>query len=84
MGANITTFIDTLLAAVVLDAPRAVTVVVVQMVLTAATSLVVLVALYRPYQSAILGLAHRLTANRQSFAVFLIALFLIPGVLLAV
>jgi len=84
MGANITTFIDTLFAAVILDAPRAVTVVVVQMVLTAAVSLVVLVLLYQPYQQAILGLARRLTASRRSFAAFLIAIFIVPGVLLAV
>ena len=84
MGANITTFIDTLFAAVILDAPRAVTVVVVQMVLTTAVSLVVLVLLYQPYQRAILGLARRLTANRRSFAAFLVAIFLVPGVLLAV
>jgi hypothetical protein len=84
MGANITTFIDTLFAAVVLDAPRAVTVVVVQMVMTTAISLIVLVALYQPYQNSILGLAHRITANRRSFATFLIAIFIVPGVLLAV
>ena len=84
MGANITTFIDTLFAAVVLDAPRAVTVLVVQMALTAAVSLVVLVLLYRPYQAAILGLAHRLTANRRNFAAFLAAIVLVPGVLLVV
>ena len=84
MGANITTFIDTLFAAVILDAPRAVTVVVVQMVLTTAVSLVVLLLLYQPYQRAILGLARRLTANRRSFAAFLVAIFLVPGVLLAV
>ena len=84
MGANITTFIDTLFAAVILDAPRAVTVVVVQMVLTTAVSLVVLVLLFQPYQRVILGLARRLTANRRSFAAFLAAIFLVPGVLLAV
>lgn len=84
MGANITTFIDTLFAAVVLDAPRAVTVVVVQMAMTTAVSLAVLVFLYKPYQTAILGLAHRLTANRRSFAAFLTAIFLVPAVLLAV
>ena len=84
MGANITTFIDTLFAAVILDAPRAVTVVLVQMVLTTAVSLVVLVLLYEPYQRAILGLARRLTADRRSFAAFLAAIFVVPVVLLAV
>ena len=84
MGANITTFIDTLLAAVLLDTPRAVTVVVTQMVLTAAVSAVVLLFLYRPYQRAILGLAHEVTAKRRTFALFLVAIFVVPGVLLAV
>ena len=84
MGANITTFIDTLFAAVLLDSPRAVTVVVTQMVLTAAVSAVVLLLVYQPYQRAILGLAHRVTANRRAFIAFLAAIVLVPGMLLAV
>ncbi len=84
MGANITTFIDTLFAALVLDTPPAVTVVVTQMVLTAAVSLVVLALFYGPYQRAILGAAHFLTANRRSFVAFMAAIFAVPGVLLFV
>ncbi|OGO49586.1 MAG: hypothetical protein A2148_11330 [Chloroflexi bacterium RBG_16_68_14] len=84
MGANITTFIDTLFAAVLLDTPRAVTVVVTQMALTAAVSIVVLMVLFRPYQRLVLGLAHRLTASRGAFLAFLAAIFLVPAVLLAV
>ena len=84
MGANITTFIDTLFAAVLLDSPLAVTVVVTQMVVTAAISLVVLLLLFEPYQRAILGLAHRVTANRRAFVGFLAAIFVVPGVLLMV
>lgn len=84
MGANITTFIDTLFAAVLLDTPRAVTVVVTQMALTAAVSAVVLLLLYRPYERALLALAHRVTASRRGFAVFLVAILVVPGVLLAV
>ncbi len=84
MGANITTFIDTLFAAVLLDTPRAVTVVVTQMALTAAVSAVVLLLLFRPYQRAVLGLAHRVTASRRAFVGFLAAIFVVPGVLLGV
>ena len=84
MGANITTFIDTLFAAVLLDAPRAMTVVVTQIALTAAVSVVVLLLLYGPYQRAVLGLARRLTANRRSFVAFLAAILVVPGVLVAV
>ena len=84
MGANITTFIDTLFAAVLLDTPVAVTVVVTQMALTAAVSMVVLLLLYRPYQRFVLEAAHRVTANRRSFVAFLTAIFTVPAVLLAV
>ena len=84
MGANITTFIDTLFAAVLLDTPLAVTVVVTQMALTAAVSLVVLALLFRPYQRAVLAAAHYLTANRRRFIAFLAAIFAVPAVLLAV
>ncbi|MCH7811773.1 MAG: hypothetical protein IH958_04000 [Chloroflexi bacterium] len=82
MGANITTFIDTLFAAVLLDTPRAVTIVVTQLVLTAAVSALVLLFVYQPFQRLILSLAHRLTASRRAFASFLAAIFIVPGVLL--
>jgi hypothetical protein len=84
MGANITTFIDTLFAAVLLDKPMAVTIVITQMTVTAAVSAVVLLALYGPYQRAILGLAHRVTSTRRGFALFLGAIVAVPVVLLAV
>lgn len=83
MGANITTFIDTLFAAVLLDAPKAVTVVVTQMALTTIVSLVVLLLLYQPFQRVILGLAHRATASRRAFIGFLVAIFLVPAALIA-
>ena len=84
MGANITTFIDTLFAAVLLDTPRAVTIVVTQMFVTTAVSAVVLLLLLGPYQRAVLGLAHRLTANRRSFGLFLVTIVAVPAVLLFV
>ena len=84
MGANITTFVDTLFAAVLLDTPRGVTVVFTQMVLTAVVSALVLLLLYDPYQRAVLGMAHRVTAGRRPFILFLTAIFVVPGVLLAV
>jgi uncharacterized membrane protein YjfL (UPF0719 family) len=69
---------------VLLDTPRAVTVVVTQIVLTGAVSAIVLLVLYDPYQRLVLGLAHRLTANRRNFGLFLGAILLVPAVLLAV
>ncbi len=84
MGANITTFIDTLFAAVLLDTPRAVTVVFTQLVVTTAVSLVVLLALYQPYQRAVLGAAHRITSSRRAFVAFLGGILVVPAVLLGV
>lgn len=81
MGANISTWVDTMLAALLLDAPHAFTIVFVQMVVGAAMSLIVLTFLYKPYSGAILGLANRITHTRRSFAVFMAAIFFVPLVL---
>jgi solute carrier family 34 (sodium-dependent phosphate cotransporter) len=82
MGANIATWIDTLFASLLLDTPRAFTIVFTEMVVGAAISLVVLLLLYEPYQRAILGIARRTTASRQGFAIFLAAILVMPVVLL--
>ncbi len=84
MGANIATWIDTLFAALLLDQPRAFTIVFVEMVTGASVSLTVLVLLYEPYKRLILRTAHLATRDRRGFAVFLGALFVVPAVLLLV
>lgn len=81
MGANISTWVDTMFAALLLDSPRAFTVVFTQMAVGAAVSLVVLLLLYRPYSWAILGVAQRVTQRRREFALFLGAIFVVPLVL---
>jgi Na+/phosphate symporter len=82
MGANIATWVDTLFASLLLDTPRAFTIVFTEMVVGAAISLVVLVFLYQPYQRVILGIARRTTASRQGFAIFLAMILVMPVVLL--
>ena len=84
MGANISTFGDTLFAATLLDVPRAVTIVLVQMLSVALVSLVVLLLAYPGYRRVILGLAHLSTRSRRGFAAFLGAILLVPLVLLFV
>jgi Na+/phosphate symporter len=84
MGANIATWIDTMFAALLLDAPSAFAIVFVQMVTGAAVSLAVLVLFYGPYKRAIHALAHAAVRDRRGFAVFLGALFFVPGALLLV
>ena len=84
MGANIATWIDTLFASLLLDTPRAFTIVFTQMVVGAGVSLLVLLFAYGPYSRAVLALARRATASRRGFAVFLATILVVPGVLLAI
>ncbi|HLB26561.1 MAG TPA: hypothetical protein VJN32_02845 [Dehalococcoidia bacterium] len=81
MGANISTWVDTLVAALLLDSPRAFTIVFTEMVIGASISLFVLVFLYRPYSRIILATAHRVTRSRRGFALFLGVIFVVPLVL---
>ncbi len=83
MGANIATWVDTLLAALLLDSPRGFEIVLTQMLAGGIVSLVVLVFVYGPYTRLILGVAHRVSSSRRSLAVFLASLILAPLVLLA-
>ncbi len=69
MGANIATWIDTLFAALLLDSPRAFTIVLTEMIAGASVSLIVLFFLYEPYTPLILGLAHRVSSSRRNLAI---------------
>lgn len=81
MGANISTWVDTLVAALLLDSPRAFTIVFTEMVMGAAVSLTVLIFFYRPYSRGILWVAHRVSQDRRALAGFLGAIFIVPLVL---
>ena len=82
MGANITTFIDTLVGAVLLGGAAAFTVVLTEMLSVAAVSLTVLVLLYGPYSRMVLAVAGQATRNQRSLGVFLGAIVAVPAVLL--
>ena len=84
MGANIATWIDTLFAALLLDTPRAFTIVFVEMVTGTGVSLMVLVFFYEPYKRAILRLSHLAVRDRKGFAIFLASVLIVPAVLLVV
>lgn len=84
MGANITTFIDTLLAAVLLNNPDAVTIVMVQMVSVAVVSALLLVTIYRPYRRFTLRAVGRVTRSNVSMAIFMFIILIVPIVLLFV
>jgi hypothetical protein len=78
MGANISTWVDTLVAALLLNSPRAFTIVFTEMVVGAVVSLFVLFFLYRPYSRALLAVATRVTQSRRQMAAFLGVIFVTP------
>ncbi|MBI1886471.1 MAG: hypothetical protein HYS09_09215 [Chloroflexi bacterium] len=84
MGANISTWVDTMAAALLLESPRGFTIVFTQMVVGAAISLPVLLLAYKPYSGLILGIARRVMRQRPAFALFLAAIFLLPLLLFLV
>jgi Na+/phosphate symporter len=81
MGANITTFVDTLLAAVLLDNPAAFTVVLVEMLSIALVSVLVLATVYRPYERGTLKFVSWVTASNRNLALFMFAIFTVPVML---
>ncbi|HWC28933.1 MAG TPA: hypothetical protein VG845_02515 [Dehalococcoidia bacterium] len=84
MGANIATWVDTLLAALLLDSPRAFTVVLTEMVSGTIVSVAVLVFFYGPYTRLILGTAHLVSSARRNLIFFLVCLLLAPVAFLSI
>jgi hypothetical protein len=82
MGANITTFIDTLLAAVLLNNPPAFSVVFAQMASIAIVSAVVLTFVFSPYERAMLRLSGGISANNRNLALFMFVILFVPVLLM--
>ncbi|HEX6386835.1 MAG TPA: hypothetical protein VF177_19390 [Anaerolineae bacterium] len=82
MGANITTFVDTLLAAVLLNNPEAFTVVLVEMLSITIVSLIILALFYGFYEEAMLNLVSKITANNRNLAIFMMTILIVPIILL--
>ena len=84
MGANITTFIDTLLAAVLLNNHAAVSVVLAEMLGVALTSLLLLLIAFRSYERGSLRFVHWVTEKNVHLALFMFTIFVIPLILIFV
>ena len=84
MGANITTFVDTLLAAVLLGNPPAFTIVLVEMLSIAAMSMLILALFYDRYLQAMLRYVAWVTGSNRSLALFMLSILVIPVALLLV
>jgi Na+/phosphate symporter len=82
MGANITTFIDTLFASLLLDNPGGFTVVAASMISITLVSLFVMILILRPYERLILQGVDWTTANNLNLAIFLGAALTLPLILL--
>ncbi|MFW6082881.1 MAG: hypothetical protein ACOC8C_02375, partial [Chloroflexota bacterium] len=82
LGANVSTMVDTLAAALLLGTPVAVTVVVAHMLSAVAVSLPIVLIAYGPYERLMSGALDWTMRSRRNFALFLGAFFLIPIVLI--
>ena len=82
MGANVSTFFDTLVAAVVLGEPTGVTVVLIHMACAALISLLIVLFFYRQYESAISWALGWIIRRMFNFAIFLGIAFIIPFILM--
>lgn len=84
MGAGVSTFIDTLFAAVLLNNPDAFTVVLVEMFAVMVISLLIMAVFYRRYERAILTFTGWVTSNNRHLAYFMGVILLLPLLLLFV
>jgi Na+/phosphate symporter len=84
MGANITTFSDTLLASVLLNNQMAFTIVLVQMVSITLVSSIILFTTYRRFERGMLDFVTWVTVNNRNLALFMITIFMVPLILMLV
>ena len=78
LGANISTMIDTLAAAVILGAPQAITVVLAHMVSAIMVSLPIILLLYEPYTRLMSDVLEWTLDGERNLAIFLGVFFLVP------
>ncbi len=84
MGANITTFIDTLVASLLISNPGAFTVVLAEMLTVAAVSVSILAFGYRPYERAILRAATVIGETKRNLIIFLLVSVAVPVALMLI
>lgn len=84
MGANVTTFIDTLVAAILLNNPAAFTVVLVEMLSVAFVSLAVILLAYRPFEHGLLAFVERLSEDRRALAAYMFVIVGAPVALMLI
>jgi sodium-dependent phosphate cotransporter len=83
MGANITTFVDTLFASALMEDPSAFTIVLAGMFSIAIFSILILLMVYRPYQRISLHFIDLVTYSNRNMVLFLFMLLIVPIFLMA-
>lgn len=78
MGANVTTFIDTLFASLLLDNPYAFTIVLTSMFSIAVISIALFFTGFHRYERAVLGFVNRIIATERNMLIFILIIFAIP------
>jgi predicted membrane channel-forming protein YqfA (hemolysin III family) len=84
MGANISTFVDTLLVAVLVGVPHALTIVLALVLGVALFSLAALAGFYRSYRDGIEWCLDWITKSRYTFIVFMMAITAVPVALMLI
>jgi sodium-dependent phosphate cotransporter len=83
MGANVTTFIDTLLAAILLNNPPAFTIVIIEIISIAIVSFIILATIYQHFERVMLSFVAWISANNRNLIGFIALLVITPVVLMA-
>ncbi len=82
LGANITTFIDTLFLSLLVNSPDAFTIVFSALASVSIVTMPIIAFFYGRYERMIDSLAVKATLSRRRLAVFVVILFAMPGFLL--
>ena len=82
MGANITTFIDTLVAAILLGNTDAFTIVLLEMLSVGIVSLIIILLFYRSYERAVIRFSESILASRRNMMVYMFLIVGIPALLM--
>lgn len=82
MGANISTFLDTLVVSLLVGEPRALAVVLAEMLSVMAVSFVLLFVFYPQYREGVEWCMSAVTRDRRAFLVFVAGMMVVPAILM--
>jgi sodium-dependent phosphate cotransporter len=82
MGANISTFIDTAIAALLLGNPTAFSVVMVEMASLFVVAAIILAISYTAYERTLLRFVNWVSANNRNLGAFMLTIFVVPLILI--